>query len=101
MADRSNDFALLSALWQEHQTADWPVGGYLNEGQLMTLDTVVAGCITYYFEELDLDEQRVGILNDCLADLENLTSDLEADSEAYFKRLQRLGKLLLEINRPE
>ena len=101
MADRSNDFALLSALWQEHQTADWPVGGYLNEGQLMTLDTVVAGCITYYFEELDLDEQRVGILNDCLADLENLTSDLEADSEAYFERLQRLGKLLLDINRPE
>ena len=101
MADRSNDFVLLSALWQEHQTADWPVGGDLNEGQLMTLDTVVAGCITYYFEELGLDEQRVGILNDCLADLENLTSDLEPDSEAYFERLQRLGRLLLEINRPE
>ena len=100
-SDRSNDFSLLAALWREHQAADWPVSGEINEGQLMTLDTVVAGCITYYFEELDLDEQRVGILNDCLADLENLMSDLEADSEVYFERLQRLGKLLLKISRPE
>ena len=98
---RSNDFALLSALWQEHQVADWPLSGESNEGQLMTLDTVVAGCVTYYFEEHSLDQQRIGILDDCLVDLENLVSDLESDSGAYFERLQRLGKLLLVINRSE
>ena len=104
MADqssRSNNFALLSALWQEHQAADWPVSGEINEGQLMTLDTVVAGCVTYYFEEQSLDEKRLVILDDCLADLENLVSDLEPDSGAYFERLQQLGKLLLDMNRPE
>ena len=100
-SDRSNDFSLLSALWQEHQAADWPVSGEVNEGQLMTLDTVVAGCVTYYFEEQSLDEKRLVILDDCLADLENLVSDLEPDSGAYFERLQQLGKLLLDMNRPE
>ena len=102
MADqysRSNNLALLSALWQEHQASGWPVGGEANEGQLMTLDTVVVGCVAYYFEEQSLDEQRVGILDDCLGDLENLISDLESDSKAYFKRLQRIGKLLLDISR--
>ena len=98
---RSSNFALLSALWREHQEAGWPVSGEVNEGQLMTLDTVVAGCVTYYFEEQSLDEKRLVILDDCLADLENLVSDLEPDSRAYFERLQQLGKLLLEMNRPE
>ena len=100
-SDHSSDFALLSALWREHQAADWPVSGEANEGELMTLDTVVAGCVTYYFEEQGLDEQRVGILDDCLTDLENLASDLEPDSKAYFERLRRLGKLLLAMNRSE
>ena len=103
-SDRSNNFALLSALWREHQEADWPVSGEVNEGQLMTLDTVVAGCVTYYFEEQSLDEKRLVILDDCLADLENLVSDLDPDSGAhfeYFERLQQLGKLLLDMNRPE
>ena len=97
-SDRSNDFSLLAALWREHQAADWPVSGEINEGQLMTLDTVVAGCVTYYFEEQSLDEKRLVILDDCLADLE---SDLEPDSGAYFERLQQLGKLLVDMNRPE
>ena len=100
-SDTSSDFALLSALWREHQAADWPVRGEENEGQLMILDTVMAGCVTYYLEEQSLDEQRVGILDDCLADLENLVSDLEPDSGAYFERLQQLGKLLVDMNRPE
>ena len=100
-SDRSNDFSLLAALWREHQAADWPVSGEINEGQLMTLDTVVAGCVTYYFEEQSLDEKRLVILDDCLADLENLVSDLEPDSVAYFERLQQLGKLLVDMNRPE
>lgn len=101
MADRSfnvpSEYELLSSLWQEHRSADWPVAGDAHEGELMTLDTVVAGCVTYYFEERELDVQRVGILEDCLTELENLMSDLEPDSQAYFERLQQLGEFLLKL----
>jgi len=101
MADPSSDvsgnYALLSSLWDLHVSADWPVGGDAHEGELMTLDTVVAGCVTYYFEERELDAQRVGILHDCLADLKNLLSDLEPEAQAYFERLQQLGELLLTL----
>ncbi|MCH7614164.1 MAG: hypothetical protein IH978_00245 [Nitrospinae bacterium] len=96
--DLSSDSSLLSSLWQVHQSAEWPVAGDVHEGELMTLDTVVAGCVTYYVEEHGLDTQRVGILKDCLADLENLLPDLEPDDpQAYFERLQQLGDLLLKL----
>ena len=95
--DHFSDSSLLSSLWQVHQSAEWPVAGDAHEGELMTLDTVVAGCVTYYVEEHGLDTQRVGILKDCLADLENLLPDLEPDPQAYFERLQQLGDLLLKL----
>lgn len=101
MADQSSkvssEYDVLSTLWQDHQCADWPVGGDPHEGELMTLDTVVAGCVTYYVEERELDIQRVGILEDCLGDLENLMPDLEPDAQAYFERLQQLGTVLLKL----
>ena len=101
MADPSSNLSIefdqLTSLWHEHQSAVWLVAGNTHEGELMTLDTVVAGCVTYYFEERELDVQRVGILDDCLGDLENLISDLEPDAQEYFIRLQQLGKLLLRL----
>ena len=93
----SSEYDLLSTLWEDHQSADWPVAGDSHEGELMTLDTVVAGCVTYYVEERELDIQRVGILEDCLRDLENLMPDLESDAQVYFERLQQLGTLLLKL----
>ena len=93
----SSEYDLLSTLWQEHQSADWLVSGDAHEGELMTLDTVMAGCVTYFFEERELDLQRVGILEDCLRDLANLLPDLESDAQAYFERLQQLGNLLLKL----
>ena len=59
-------------VWVVHQSADWPVGLGSDEGQLMTLDTVIGGCVTYYCDQQNLDEQRVGILRDCLAELETV-----------------------------
>ena len=103
MVDQSSpklhpDHAALALLWEEHQSADWPVSGDIHEGELMTLDTVVAGCVTYYFEERELDAQRIGILKDCLQDLENLMPDLESDSQSYFERLYQLGERLLKLS---
>ncbi|TDI88047.1 MAG: hypothetical protein E2O77_12205 [Caldithrix sp.] len=82
--------------WQVHQAADWPgdLGG--DEGQLMTLDTVLGGCLTYFVEEQELDAQRVEILRECLAELDEVARDLSETAAVYFRRLQFLGTTLLQ-----
>ncbi len=95
----SDEYEQLSSLWHEHQSANWLVSGDAHEGELMTLDTVVGGCVIYYFEEGEVDAQRVGILDDCLGDLESLISDLEPEAQEYFMRLQQLGALVLKLGR--
>ena len=89
----------LTRLWDIHQAAEWPVGVGFHEGELMTLDTVVSGCATYYFEERELDPQRVAILEDCLSDLEVVLPELSEASLDYFERVKQLGGLLLEAGR--
>ncbi|MGH7256665.1 MAG: hypothetical protein ACREI3_12920, partial [Nitrospirales bacterium] len=57
-------------LWRVHRDAGWPPCAGGSEGELMTLDTVISGCVAYFLEqEHGLDPQRVVILEDCLADL--------------------------------
>ncbi|HNP59768.1 MAG TPA: hypothetical protein PKM72_02945 [Nitrospirales bacterium] len=82
--------------WQIHQSMDWPDGLGGDEGQLMTLDTVIGGCLTYYLDEHHLDEARIEILRDCLAELESLVPDLTEATSEYFRRLQFLGVTLLQ-----
>lgn len=90
----------IAALWQIHRDAGWPKFSNPNEGELMTLDTVVSGCVTYYLEsEGDLDPQRVGILESCLADLTALLPDLSDEAGDYFERLRLLAGLLLAATR--
>ena len=89
----------LTRLWEVHQAAEWPVGVGSREGELMTLDTVVCGCVTYFFEERDLDPQRVAILEDCLSDLEAALPELTEEPLDYFQRVKQLGALLLEAGR--
>ncbi|MYA27868.1 MAG: hypothetical protein F4Z24_00730 [Nitrospira sp. SB0666_bin_27] len=89
----------LTRLWGVHQAAEWPAGVGSREGELMTLDTVISGCVTYFFEENDLDPQRVAILEDCLSDLEAVLPELSDDPLAYFQRVKQLGALLLEAGR--
>ncbi len=86
----------LHAVWQVHQDAEWPSDLGSDEGQLMTLDTVIGGCLTYFFDEQDLDEQRVVILRDCLAELEEVVEDRPEAPSEYFHRLQSLGTTLLQ-----
>jgi len=91
-----SDRAKFDEVWQEHQDAVWPSDLGIDEGQLMTLDTVIGGCLTYYCEEHDLDEQRVEILRDCLAELEGVVEDISTSPSEYFRRLQFLGTTLLQ-----
>ncbi len=85
----------LLSLWHVHRNAAWPKISSPHEGELMTLDTVISGCITYFLDsEEGLDPPRVEILQSCLSDLEHLLPDL-ADEAPYFERLRALGNLLL------
>lgn len=87
--------AVLS-LWETHKEERWPHVGSLQEGPLMTLDTVISGCVVYFLDSPEgLDAQRLGIVEDCIADLDHLTADLDADCRPYFQRLRRLGALLI------
>jgi hypothetical protein len=89
----------IPSLWLKHREAGWPHGVGPNEGELMTLDTVISGCATYYLESEDgLDSQRVDILEDCMADLDGLMTDLADETIEYFARLQTIGRLLLEAH---
>ena len=82
-------------LWQVHQEAQWPESLGATEGQLMMVDTVIVGCITYFIEEEALDSQRVVILEDSLSELDSLLPDLPEEAVGYFARLQKLGSFLL------
>ena len=84
-------------LWLVHREAGWPTFTDPHQGELMTLDTVVSGCVTYYLDsEEGLDPQRIGILEDCLADLNGLLPDLTDDVAPYFERVRLLACLLLD-----
>ena len=65
----------------------------------MTLDTVISGCATYYFDEQGLDAQRVAMLGHCLDDLEALLPDVPEEAGGYFVRLRALAGVLLETSR--
>ncbi|KPK24325.1 MAG: hypothetical protein AMK69_16295 [Nitrospira bacterium SG8_3] len=91
-----SDREKLDEIWQVHQSADWPEGLGSDEGQLMTLDTVIGGCLTYYLDEQHLDEPRIEILRDCLAELESIVQDLSEANIEYFRRLRFLGVTLLQ-----
>ncbi|BCA55576.1 hypothetical protein W02_27160 [Nitrospira sp. KM1] len=86
----------ITDLWEAHKEETWPQLPSEHEGPLMTLDTVIGGCVVYYLDSSDgLDEQRRGIIGDCLLDLESLEPDLDEESRPYFRRLRELGTLLL------
>lgn len=89
----------LRVLWDEHRVAGWPKFSSPDEGELMTLDTVISGCATYYFDEQNLDAPRLAMLGDCLDDLDTLLPDVPEEAGEYFRRLRTLGGALLETSR--
>ncbi|HJT22105.1 MAG TPA: hypothetical protein VJ746_16650 [Nitrospira sp.] len=90
------DRQIIVRLWDAHKNAGWPRMANRLEGPLMTLDTVICGCVVYFLDSQDgLDEQRRAIVGDCLTDLEMLEADLEEECRPYFQRLHELGTLLL------
>lgn len=94
------DRETLLTLWETHKLDDWPHVSTECEGPLMTLDTVICGCVVYFLDSQErLDEQRRTIIEDCLSELESLEQDLEEECRPYFQRLHELGTLLLITHR--
>ncbi|PHX91175.1 MAG: hypothetical protein CK534_00515 [Nitrospirae bacterium] len=90
------DRTAMLTLWETHKEEQWPQVGRLQKGPLITLDTVISGCVVYFLNSPEgLDSQRLGIVEDCLADLDNLTPELDEDCQPYFQRLRHLGALLI------
>ncbi|HKT35048.1 MAG TPA: hypothetical protein VJR03_09470 [Nitrospira sp.] len=90
------DRETVGRLWETHKGEDWPRVETQLEGPLMTLDTVISGCVVYFLDsETGLDEQRRTIVGDCLADLETMEQELDEHCRPYFQRLRELGTLLL------
>ena len=86
----------LFTCWEAHRDAAWPQQAGPREGQLMTLDTVISGCMTYFLDASEgLDPQRRDMLVSCLSELDELLPELPAEALPYFERLRTLGKLLL------
>lgn len=83
-------------LWEVHRDDAWPHVAGSQEGPLMTLDTVICGCVVYFLDSQEgLDDQRRTIVGDCLSDLETLEEEIEQGCRPYFQRLRELGTLLL------
>jgi hypothetical protein len=86
----------IATAWEHHCSEGWPRFSSPHQGQLMTLDTVISGCVVYYLDSPEgLDDKRITIVQDCLNDLDDLTPDLDDDSQTYFLGLRRLGELLI------
>ena len=90
------DRETVGTLWEAHKQEQWPRVATQLEGPLMTLDTVISGCVVYFLDSTDgLDDQRRTIVGDCLNDLESMEQELEDECRPYFQRLRELGTLLL------
>ena len=90
------DRDVVLSLWDTHKEERWPQVESQLEGPLMTLDTVISGCVVYFLDSPEgLDPRRIGILEDCVSDLDNLTDELDEDCRPYFQRLRQLGALLI------
>ena len=86
----------IAAAWEQHCEIDWPQFTSPDQGQLMTLDTVISGCVVFYLDSTEgLDAHRVAIVKECVEDLEELTGQLDTGSQPYFIRLRQLGEMLL------
>jgi hypothetical protein len=87
------------SVWDLHCADGWPQFSSPHQGPLMTIDTVIGGCVVYYLDSSNgLDDQRLAILKDCLDDLDDLTEEIDAECQPYFHRLRQLGNLLLHTN---
>jgi hypothetical protein len=88
-------------LWGAYRFEPFPrgVAGRKVRGiDLAMLDTFTAGCIqTFVDRKCKLDLWRTAILGRCYRDLSVVSSGLKGPAKAYFRRLEVLSGLVLQI----
>lgn len=88
----------LILIWEKYCEASWPTEIGPHEGELMTLDTVITGCVRDYLADTKLHFNRIEILKNCMNELDILLPDLQGEVSIFFNRLQELGQMLLKGN---
>jgi hypothetical protein len=89
----------LIPIWEKYCEASWPAEIGPHEGELMTLDTVITGCVRDYLADTKLQFNRMDILKNCLGELDILLPDLRGEVSEYFNRVRELGQILLKGDR--
>ena len=85
-------------LWKEHLAIPFPeeCGTEVSGIDLMTLDTISAGCISTFLDgKGNPDLQRTSIPGICYRDLTFVTGRFDGKGKEYFSRLEQLAGLVL------
>ncbi|MFD9542294.1 hypothetical protein [Streptomyces sp. NPDC060022] len=95
--------AAVARLWQEHLGARFPAelrGAELAGADMVLLDADIAGCVSVWLNNGGaLDTERLSILRDCIAALEQILSLL--NEPAGLRYYQRLHQLALSVSTAE
>ena len=83
------------SIWEAYCKTSWPSDIGPHEGELMTLDSVITGCVRDFLSDKNLHSKRVKILESCVSELEILLPELEGVTNDYFNRLGELARILL------
>ena len=65
------------------------------EIDMVSLDTFAAGCLDTYFECGRLDDQRIGVLEECVRDLHQALPRLSGEPSEYFAELAAFCRRVL------
>jgi hypothetical protein len=84
--------------WRAFQLRGFPAGvaGTEIDGVCVTtVDTFAAGCLETYFDRGRLDQQRIGVLEECVGDLHRVLPHLTGEPSEYFGKLAALCRGVL------
>lgn len=91
----------IEALWQEHREQSFPVaceGLTLGGFDLSVLVEHTTDCVGVYLRDGgELGCRRTAMLGICYRALSVAALSLEGEAQAYFVRLEKLARLMLEI----
>lgn len=87
----------INDLYSEHLKSSFPANLRGQSDQdLILLDANIIGCVSVYLQNKGmLDDHRIEILKSLVSEIDNKTIKIPEDAKAYYFRLQRLGKLVL------
>jgi hypothetical protein len=87
------------SLWKEHNESSFPIKlkcKDFNGIDFITLDSTIAGCISTFIKNGNLNNQKTAILGMCYRDTNYVIPFLEKEEAIYFERLEKLSKIILK-----